>query len=523
MSKFIIITGGVVSGIGKGVVAASTANLLKRIGYSVSILKCDPYINVDPGTLNPKQHGEVFVTQDGAETDLDLGHYERFIYEPLSVLNTMSTGQIYDSVIKAERQGKYKGHTVQIFHIVEEIKRRIYYLAGQLNPDFLIIEIGGTVGDIESIPFLETVRQIQSQEDKEDTCSIHVVYVPFLSSVGEHKTKPAQHSVSSLRSSGISPDIIITRAEDSLSKHTLDKISSYCYVPSSNVIDCPNVDSIYQVPKLLLDKNFLYSLNNILEFNWNNTISLEWDNTLNFIPSSSVSIALVGKYTSLKDSYISIIEALKHAAWSQSAALDITYVDVSSKNYTIDFDSINGVIVPGGFGENGTEDIIDILKHCRENKIPTFGICMGMQLMCIEFARHVLNLPNANSIEFDPSTPYPIFDILPDKNTIDIGGTLRLGSYPCNLHHKDSITMSAYSSLSTKERHRHRYEFNNAYRGNFITNDCLITGTSPDKSLVEIIEFPNHPWFIGTQFHPEFQSNLLQPHPLFVSFIKSLI
>lgn len=523
MTKLIFVTGGVVSGIGKGIVAASCGNILSRLGYNVSILKCDPYINIDPGTLNPKQHGEVFVTRDGAETDLDLGHYERFIMSPMTKLNSITTGQIYDSVIKNERAGNYKGATVQIFHIVEEIKRRIHILSSELGLDFLIVEIGGTVGDMESIPFLEAVQQIVTEEDKDDTCCIHVTYVPYLHNVQEYKTKPSQHSVRYLREAGITPNILITRAESSLDSTILTKLSKRCYVKREHVIDCPDSNSLYYIPEQLKLNGLKSSLKDILNFSkddlnpaWYNSI-----NTLSQIKQFDRSVALVGKYTTLKDSYISVTEALKHAANKVGVNLGIDYYDVTDKHYFLNVAEYDGVIIPGGFGDNGIEELIEVITYCREMKVPLFGICLGMQLMCIEFARNFLGYIDANSIEFDPHTEFPIIDVMPDYDLYTIGGTLRRGSYPtCIL--AESISSEAYNDQIVYERHRHRYEFNNSFRGEFLKNGFIVSGYSPDKSLVEIVELKHHPWYLGCQFHPEFESNLLSPHPLFISFLEAV-
>ena len=534
MTKFIFVTGGVCSGIGKGIVSASIGNLLTRIGYSVTILKADPYINVDPGTMNPKQHGEVFVTQDGAETDLDLGHYERFIQKPLTKLSSISTGQVYQTVINKERRGDYQGGTVQIMDITDEIKSRVYTLASHSSADFVITEIGGTVGDIESIPFLEAVRQIVSEEDPSDTCTVHLGYVPFLGNVGEHKTKPLQHSVKELRSLGLIPDILVTRSEISLEDVIIQKLVRYCYVKPYQVVQCPNSHSLYRIPKQLWENGIITAVSDKLDFVYPQNPDSLWDYLAFNTTTQSTKICMVGKYSKLQDSYLSVTEALKHAGASLETYVDIHYVDVTDPTFTINPDSFDGFIIPGGFGDNGVEDIIDTLETCRTLRIPTLGICLGMQLMCIEYFRNVVPKPDlkgamkhaarhegANSTEFDEFTPYPIIDILPDKKGLDIGGTLRLGTYPTKIY-EDTLLHAIYDQLLIYERHRHRYEVNNTFRGNLVNSGLVMSGVSPDKSLVEVVELPQsiHPFYIGTQFHPEFQSYLTSPSPIFLSFVE---
>lgn len=526
MTKFIFVTGGVCSGIGKGIVASSIGNLLTRAGYSVTILKADPYINVDPGTMNPKQHGEVFVTADGAETDLDLGHYERFIQKPLSRLSSISTGQVYQTVINKERRGDYLGGTVQIMDITDEIKSRIYTLASHSGADIVIVEIGGTVGDIESIPFIEAIRQMVAEEETSDTCTVHLGYVPFLSNVGEHKTKPLQHSVKELREAGLSPDILVTRSEKSLSSTIIQKLVRYCYLKPYQVIQCTDQQSLYHVPSHLYTNKILDPVEDKLDISISPPDPL-WDVMSTRVNTNTISICMVGKYTSLQDSYLSVTEALKHAGASQQLKIHIHYVDVTDPDYHINPNCFDGFIIPGGFGDNGVEDIIEVLKTTREHKIPTLGICLGMQLMCIEFFRNAvahpkgINLQAANSTEFDEFTPYPIIDFLPDKKDLEnIGGTLRLGTYPTKIK-PYTLLAKIYDDTIIYERHRHRYEVNNSFRGTLINNGLIVSGVSPDKSLVEVVELPHHPFYIGTQFHPEFNSYLTNPHPLFSAFVKA--
>ena len=532
MTKFIFVTGGVVSGIGKGIVAASIGNLLSRLGYSISVMKCDPYINIDPGTMNPKEHGEVFVTFDGGETDLDLGHYERFIGHPLSKLSSITTGTIYNSVISKERGGKYNGSTVQIFHITNEIKSRIYSLAAHTSCDYLIVEIGGTIGDLESLPFIEAIRQIQTELDATESCSVHCSYVPFLHCSGEYKTKPTQHSVKELRGLGISPDIIVTRGEGTkLDSSILDKISRYCYVKRENVIDCPNLDSLYFVPNVLYENGILDSLKNIFQFKAL-YIDGRWKRLTDAISSNYLgrskpqfTVAIIGKYTSNKDSYISVVEALKHSALDSSVTISVKYIDSLKPQDDFKLCGVDGVIVPGGFGQEGIENIISYLTYCRKSKIPTLGICLGMQLMCTEFARQFVN-PESTTRELSESEEdINIIDYLPNQyDSIDIGGTLRLGTYPTKLK-PDTLVYSSYNTPVIYERHRHRYEVNNVYRGALSKAGLLFSGVSPDDKLVEVIELKkeDHPFYLGTQFHPEFQSYPLEPSPIFNSFVKAIV
>lgn len=535
MTKYIFVTGGVASSIGKGVVAASIGNLLSNLNYSVSIIKCDPYINIDPGTLNPKQHGEVFITYDGGEVDLDFGHYERFLNKPISKLGSITTGSIYSSVINKERGGKYNGQTVQIFHITEEIKNRIYSYSLETQAEFIIIEIGGTVGDLESIPFLEAARQIQLENETDETCFVHCTYVFYLSSANEYKTKPSQHSIKFLNSQGITPDILIARSEDTLNNNILSKLSQYCYIKKSNVISCPNLKSIYEVPVLLKNNKILdllaYKLNKnvntlILPQTILNNFTL-WKNKVSNLlehKDKTVSVLIVGKYTELKDSYISIKEALVHAATYLNKTVVINYLNVLQNNYLNSFNcfynnGIDAVIVPGGFGEEGIEEIKRVLTLCRERKIKTLGICLGMQLMCIEYLSSILNT-SFDSTEFDKESEHPLFDLLPEQVHGVKGGSLKLGTYPTKLQ-EDSLIHFLYKEEIIYQRHRHRYEFNNSYRGKVKGTDLIISGTSPDNSLINTIELNQevHPFYVGTQFHPEFSSSLIKPHPLFVGLL----
>ena len=530
MTKFIFVTGGVVSGIGKGIVAASVGNILTNFGYSVTALKCDPYINVDPGTMNPMEHGEVFVTVDGAETDLDLGHYERFIGVHLNKDSCITTGQIYKQVIDKERSGGYNGGTVQIMHIADAIKSHIYSLASSSSVDYLIVEIGGTIGDLESLPFVEAMRQLRAESDKGDTCSIHCSYVPYLRCVGEFKTKPTQHSVRELQGLGVSPDIIVTRAEDDLSPDTLSKVARYCYLPESHVIDCPDATSIYDVPAKLRKNGITQALRSILNFS-SDTFDATWETLIKHSHRigrpNEIYILLVGKYTELKDSYISVIEALNHAANEVDAIL---YIDTYDATKPTDVEELigdfgyDGFIIPGGFGDRGVETMISILTGLRQDKIPTLGICLGMQMMCIEYSRTVLGHDEAASTEFEEYSDYPIIDLLPEQKHGVSGGTLRLGSQ-CGKTYPNTIAREAYGEEYYWERHRHRYEVNNDLRGDLINGGMITSGTSKDSRLVEIVELPRdvHPFYLGCQFHPEFESTITNPHPLFKAFLKSCL
>ncbi|MFO7968766.1 MAG: CTP synthase [Candidatus Izemoplasmatales bacterium] len=528
-TKYIFITGGVVSSLGKGIAAASLGRLLKNKGLKVFMLKFDPYINVDPGTMSPYQHGEVFVTNDGGETDLDLGHYERFIDVNLSKNSSITTGKIYQSVIKKERKGDYLGATIQVIpHITDEIKNRLISLANEYNADVLITEIGGTVGDIESLPFLEAIRQVRRDLGHENTLFIHNTLVPYLETTGELKTKPTQHSVKELRTLGITPDIIILRTKKSITKTIRDKVALFCDVNNHAVIECLNVDILYEVMLNLkregLDKLVCKQLNLP---NKEADISF-FENLVKRIKQIDklVKIAIVGKYVSLRDAYLSVIEALNHAGYQENVEVEIKWIDsstVNKNNLEKQFQDVSGIIVPGGFGKRGIEGKLLTIQYARVNKIPYFGLCLGMQLAVIEFARNVCDLPQANSTEFDSDTIHNIIDYMPDQyQGINLGGTLRLGLYNCHLE-ENSLAKKAYNKTLVKERHRHRYEFNNKYQKTLNNHGLVFSGINKPTNLVEIIELKDHPFFIGTQFHPEFLSRPDKPHPLFTEFIKIAI
>jgi CTP synthase len=529
-TKFIFITGGVLSSLGKGICAASLGRLLKSRGFSVSIQKLDPYINIDPGTMNPFQHGEVFVTDDGGETDLDLGHYERFIDENLSKFNNFTSGKVYKNVIDRERRGDFLGDTVQVIpHITDEIKECIKKTLEIKKVDVLITEIGGTVGDIESLPFLEAIRQFKKDIGKENVLYIHVTYVPFLKTSGELKTKPTQHSVKELRSIGIQPDIIICRSEIKLEDDLKAKISLFCDIEQEAIVDAVNVKHLYEVPINLqkegLDSIAMYKLN--LKYKVSDI--REWKNLVDIIKNleGAVNIGIVGKYTNLKDSYISIVESLNHGGYYFGKNIEIKWInseDLDDNNsWGSLFSDIDGVLVPGGFGLRGINGKINAIRYVRENKIPYFGICLGMQCAVIEYSRNVLGLTGANSSEFDEKTPYPVIDLMPDqKNVNELGGTMRLGSYPCKVT-AGTIAFNAYKEELVNERHRHRYELNNKYRKELENSGMAVSGIYMEKNLAEIIELKDHPWFVGCQFHPEFKSRPDRPHPLFREFISAAI
>lgn len=527
--KYIFVTGGVVSGLGKGITAASLGRLLKARGLKVTIQKFDPYINVDPGNMSPYQHGEVFVTDDGAETDLDIGHYERFIDENLSKNSNVATGRIYWSVINKERKGEYLGRTVQVIpHITNEIKERMYRVGKSNKTDVVITEIGGTVGDIESLPFLEAIRQVATEVGRENAMYIHVTLVPYLKKPGELKTKPTQHSVKELRSIGIQPDVIVCRTEKELTQDMKDKISLFCNIPSEGVIQNLDAETLYEVP-LMLEKEGLASIVcKRLNLKCQEPDLEEWRQMVykqkNL--SKNVTVALVGKYVELSDAYLSVVEALKHGGIANDAEVNIKWVDseqVFENNVEEILKDTDAILVPGGFGDRGIEGKIFAAKYARENKKPYLGICLGMQMAVIEFARNVVGLKEANSIEFDPQTPYPVIDLMPEQKDIDEKtGTMRLGLYPCKIA-KDSKVFEVYKEELIYERHRHRYELNNEYREVLASNGMMLTGLSPSEKLVEIIEIKDHPWFIGVQFHPEFKSRPNRPHPLFKDFIKAAL
>ena len=527
-TKFIFVTGGVVSGLGKGICAASLGRLLKQCGLRVANQKFDPYLNVDPGTMSPYQHGEVFVTDDGAETDLDLGHYERFVDESLTGNSSVSSGKIYWSVLNRERSGDYLGRTVQIIpHITDEIKSRVYSLDDG-SVDFIITEIGGTVGDIESQPFLEAIRQVANDKGRENVLFIHVPLVVQIPGSTELKSKPTQHSVKELLSIGIQPDILVCRSDPPITPDIRSKISQFCNVSPECVIQNATASTLYEVPLLLakegLDRVVCKRLGlNVPEPDltaWREMVEREKN------PSKSVNIALVGKYTQLHDAYLSVVEALNHAGTANDAIVNIKWVDsetVTDENAGEKLKDVDGILVPGGFGDRGIEGMISAVMYAREHKVPYFGICLGMQMAVIEFARHVAGLEGAHSREFDVLSPYPVIDLMLEQVGItQKGGTMRLGKYPCKLT-EDSKAAALYGSTEISERHRHRYEFNNEYRQTLIDNGLSLTGLSPNGSLVEIIEIKDHPWFVGVQFHPEFKSRPDRAHPLFFGFVKASI
>ncbi|MDU4961215.1 MAG: CTP synthase [Sporomusaceae bacterium] len=530
MAKYIFVTGGVVSSLGKGITAASLGRLLKSRGFQVTIQKFDPYINVDPGTMSPYQHGEVFVTEDGGETDLDLGHYERFIDINLSKSSSVTAGKIYLSVITKERRGDYLGGTVQVIpHITNEIKERIYRVGKEDNADIVITEIGGTVGDIESLPFLEAIRQVRKEVGREDTLYIHVTLVPYIAAAGELKTKPTQHSVKELRSIGIHPDIIVCRSEQEISADMKDKIALFCDIDAKAVIQNKNAASIYQVPLMLAEEGLDRIAMEKLGLGDGAGDISGWREMVNKImnPATKVTIAIVGKYVALQDAYLSVSEALRHAGIANSAAIAIKWVNAEEIEDADDLDvffrDVDGILVPGGFGDRGIEGKISAIRYAREHKIPFFGLCLGMQCAVIEFARHVCGLADANSTEFAPATRYPVIDLMPDQaNVVDKGGTMRLGVYPCKVM-EDTLTCKAYQDEVIYERHRHRFEFNNAFRQQLTDAGLVIGGTLPNGRLVEIVELRDHPWFVATQFHPEFKSRPTHPHPLFRDFIMAAV
>lgn len=533
-TKYIFVTGGVVSSLGKGITAASLGRLLKSRGYRVTIQKFDPYINIDPGTMSPYQHGEVFVTDDGAETDLDLGHYERFIDINLSKNSNTTTGKIYQSVINKERRGDYLGGTVQVIpHITNEIKERVFRVGQQDNADFVITEIGGTVGDIESLPFLEAIRQVKKDVGKNDVLYIHVTLVPYISAAGELKTKPTQHSVKELRSIGISPDIIVCRSEKPISKEMREKMAMFCDVDPDAVIQNLTARSIYEVPMLMEEQGLDTIVLRKLEMEDKPKDMQGWHDMVASILKKydkKVTIAVVGKYVALQDAYISITESLRHAAVANEAELDIHWVnaeEIEADDTNMDkvMAGVDGILVPGGFGNRGIEGKIKAIQYAREHKIPFFGICLGMQCAVIEFARHVCGMADANSSEFNPNSTHPVIDLMPEQLDVeDLGGTMRLGLYPCKVY-PDTLTSKAYNAELIYERHRHRYEFNNAFREEIVGKGLVLGGTLPNGRLVEIVELPEseHPWFLGAQFHPEFKSRPTNPHPLFREFVGAAV
>ena len=525
--KYVFVTGGVVSGLGKGITAASLGRLLKARGYKVTMQKFDPYINIDPGTMNPIQHGEVFVTDDGAETDLDLGHYERFIDESLTKNSNVTTGKVYWSVLQKERRGDYGGGTVQVIpHITNEIKSRFYRNFTSEDTTIAIIEVGGTVGDIESQPFLEAIRQFQHEVGHDNAILCHVTLIPYIKASGELKTKPTQASVKELQGMGIQPDIIVCRSEHELDQKLKDKIALFCNVPNSHVLQNLDVEYLYEAPLAMEQENLAKVACECLNLDCPEPDLADWKQMVEDLhhPDKEVKIALVGKYTALHDAYISVVEALKHGGIPEHTTVDIKWVDseeLNDDNAAEVFKGIQGIIVPGGFGDRGVEGMIAAAKYARESNIPYLGLCLGMQVAIIEYARHVCMFNDAHSIELDPNTTHPVIALMPDQNGIeDIGGTLRLGSYPCVLD-KTSKAYQVYGTENISERHRHRYEVNNDYRTALTEHGMKLCGTSPDGRIVEMIEIPEHPWFIATQAHPELKSRPNRPHPLFRGFMEA--
>jgi len=527
MAKFVFITGGVVSSIGKGIVAASLGRLLKSRGYNVSILKLDPYLNVDPGTMSPFQHGEVFVTEDGAETDLDLGHYERFTDTAMSRLNSVTTGSIYQSVINKERRGAFNGGTVQVIpHITGEIRERIHRVAANSGADVVITEIGGTVGDIESLPFLEAIREFRGDVGRQDLAYIHVTLLPFIGTSGELKTKPTQHSVKELRAIGIQPDVLVCRSDRDISEDLKRKIGGFCGVPNRAVIPSLDADTIYAVPLTLEEGGLCREVLDVLQLTDHESDMTAWSQLVHNLrnPGPSVKVALVGKYVQLNDAYLSVVEALRHACIAQDASLDLHWV-CAEQIETDGADSLlrgmDAVVVPGGFGSRGVDGKIAAIRWAREQRVPFLGLCLGMQTAVIEWARNQAGLLEATSEELDPNSPHPVIHLLPEQqDVVDLGGTMRLGVYPCRIA-PETLAERLYGEQVVYERHRHRFEFNNAYRTLFLEAGYVVSGTSPDGRLVELIELKGHPFFTACQYHPEFLSRPGRPHPLFRGLIEA--
>ncbi|MEA5509659.1 CTP synthase [Crocosphaera sp. UHCC 0190] len=529
MAKFVFITGGVVSSIGKGIVAASLGRLLKSRDYSVSILKLDPYINVDPGTMSPFQHGEVFVTDDGAETDLDLGHYERFTDTPMSRLNSVTTGSIYQAVINKERRGAYMGGTVQVIpHITNEIKERIHRVAKNTNPDVVITEIGGTVGDIESLPFLEAIRQFRKDVGRHNVVYMHVTLIPWIPAAREMKTKPTQHSVKELRSIGIQPDVLVCRCDRPLKAGMKEKLSEFCDVPVESVITAQDASSIYEVPLIVEKEGLAQQTLELLKLEPRQPDLSQWQTLVQRMqsPQGQIEVALVGKYVELSDAYLSVVESLVHGGIAADSEVKLRWIsaeDIENHGAEKYLKDISGIIVPGGFGIRGVDGKVQAIEYARQQNIPFLGLCLGMQCAVIEWGRNVAHLENANSAEFEPETTNPVINLLPEQqDVVDLGGTMRLGLYPCRIT-PDTLAASLYQQEVIYERHRHRYEFNNAYRNLLLETGYMVSGTSPDGRLVEIIELPSHPFFIATQFHPEFRSRPNCAHPLFLGFVKAAV
>ena len=527
--KYVFVTGGVVSGLGKGITAASLGRLLKARGYKVTMQKFDPYINIDPGTMNPVQHGEVFVTDDGAETDLDLGHYERFIDESLTKNSNVTTGKIYWSVLHKERRGDYGGGTVQVIpHITNEIKSRFYRNFNEDETHIAIIEVGGTVGDIESQPFLEAIRQFQHDVGHENAILIHVTLIPYIKASGELKTKPTQASVKDLQGMGIWPDILVCRSEHPLDNHLKDKIALFCNVPSSHVLQNLDVEYLYEAPLAMEKEHLAQVACECLHLPCPEPDLTDWTAMVDALrhPTSKVHIAIVGKYIQLHDAYISVVEALKHGGIASHSVVELKWVDSELVNYANAAEylsDVDGILVPGGFGDRGIEGKISAIRYARENNVPFLGLCLGMQMAIVEFARHVIGYDDAHSVELDPNTTHPMIHLMPDQDGIeDIGGTLRLGSYPCILD-KDTKAYELYGDETIHERHRHRYEVNNDYREVLRQAGMTLSGISPDGRIVEMIELKEHPFFLATQAHPELKSRPNRPHPLFRGFVAAAL
>lgn len=528
VTKYIFVTGGVVSSLGKGIVAASLGKLMRGRGFSVSIQKFDPYINVDPGTMSPFQHGEVYVTDDGAETDLDLGHYERFIDVSLNQINNVTSGSVYQTVINKERRGEYLGGTVQIIpHVTDEIKRRLHEATNVHKPDVLICEVGGTVGDIEGLAFLEAIRQFKNDVGFKNSIFVHVTLVPYISAAGELKTKPTQHSVNTLRSIGIQPDVLVCRTEKTISKSQREKISQFTNVPFEAVIQCQDMKSIYEVPLALENEGLAREVLSRLDLADLPLDIEKWKELVNRIkyPGKTLRVALAGKYTGLSDAYLSVVEAIKHAGTTINRGIDLKWISsddcLSLDKAHEDLNDVDAVVIPGGFGYRGIEGKINIIKYARENNLPFLGLCLGMQCAVIEYARSVAGLEDANSAEFEPDCEHPVIDLMPDQESVvDYGGTMRLGQFPCNLK-PDSLSRILYGTDLIYERHRHRYEVNNKYRTSLEQAGLTIAGTSPDERLVELIELPGHKYFVASQYHPEFKSRPERPHPLFVGLVTA--
>ncbi len=528
MTKFIFITGGVVSSLGKGIIGASLGRLLRSKGFSVAIQKFDPYINVDPGTMSPFQHGEVFVTDDGAETDLDLGHYERFIDSNFSQISNVTSGSVYQTVIKKERRGDYLGATVQtIPHITNEIKSRIIKAQKHFNTDFQIIEIGGTIGDIESLPFIEAIRQFKTEQGYGNAINVHCTLLPYLPTSGELKTKPSQHSVNVLRSYGLQPEVLVCRTSKPIPKTEREKLALFCSVPLEAVIECRDMKSIYEVPLVLEEQNFAEVVLKLLQTSDRKADLKEWEELVEKIknPKKTVKIAIAGKYTKLSDAYISVVESLKHAGYKNDAKVEIKWINSEDCNEYSEckklMKDVQGLVVPGGFGVRGIEGKLNAIRYARENNLPFLGICLGMQCAVIEYARNVVGLKDANSKEFDEGATYPVIDLMTEqKNVKGYGGTMRLGAYDCVIK-KGSVAEKAYGTNKISERHRHRYEVNNEFIDRIADAGLVFSGMSPDGMLAEMVELPQNDWFVAAQFHPEFKSRPNRPHPLFLGLVTA--